>query len=254
MNMKAFIEALKKFKDRVKIIATGAITGHVNSVIPKDQSKESQEGFRALLALIGGAIVGGTILILKSIAEASTSQIVGVHTVKPSSGVGLYAGAIHLYGYCLQASEGDPKDKEEYEIVEAEDTDLSPLLFKAMRTGESRGLALADEYAFIKDADLFKQLFTQTVVWVITDDIGYLRAKEHIFQHHPLKIMFFLPSCFEVLLWVRECLKKSGVDIKSTQFDKELISGVLGENMKLGLVGQAQLKEWQAKFRFQIKE
>jgi hypothetical protein len=251
--VKTLGDALKEFKDHLRIVATGAGWGHVASVVPRDQSKEAQSNLATLLALLAGAIAGGTVAIIKSIREASSSQVLGIHTAKPSSNPHPPATAVNLFGYCLEARRGFPESQEEYQVIsEPSLAEKEGLLFKAIQQGEQRGTELTDTYAFIDDATLFSRRFTQAVVWVITDDIGYLRAREQVYGDFMSEVMFFLPSCFEVLLWIRQTLKETGVDVVKTRFDRELIPGVLRFNVKHGLVSEQQLAEWRDKFGFAL--
>jgi hypothetical protein len=251
--MQEFSRKLRELRNFVKVLATGAVSGHLATVAPKGKNKSSLAAFSTLTGMLTGAVVGGGILVLRSMREASSSQMLGVVSARPSSTPLAQGSEIHLYGYCLQERRDTPDSEEEFESADPRLLDLDwSLLDSVISTAERKGLALANECSFVdEEPELFARRFTQATLWVVTDNIGYPRAKSKIFGLRT-ELQFFTPSCFEVLLWVRECLKLAGFEVTGSLFNEHLVKFVLPRNVALELVGAEQVKAWQDTFAFEL--
>lgn len=249
-------EAIDTLADRVReqqddavIKATGAVWGHVATIIPRFETDASRRKFQYLVAALSGVVAGLGYAIIESIRAVTNSQVLLVHRATMVTETGTPTSLL-LHGYCTQASRDAPESAEEYRFVPPDkiDAQFASNLATLARLAEQRGGELADEYAFIDDADLFSRRFAQAAVWIITDDIDYLKVKDQVFGSFRSRYMFFLPSCYEVLLQLRSSIVHAGFPADTRRFYKQMLE-VIALNKKLGLIADDKTTEWARRFK-----
>lgn len=241
-----FWNILNKSKKKLKFSATGFITNQVITVEPIDDSKDAKKLFLQLLGLLGGGLTAAGFLIFKTLQGASNSQILGIHRAAPISG----STFIGLYGYCLEASKSRPDKRESFNIETAESVNL-PIdeAYRFVNLSDKELPKFINHYFFLDqmDVSLFMEDFKQMGVWILTDNIGFVRVRRELFP----EAMFFTSGTMEILFWLRKILQDSGIDIKKLRFDAEL-NKVFQYNYKLGFINEEFYRAWQEKFHFKI--
>jgi len=243
--MMGFFEKLKSLGNAVKLRATGAMSGHVLTVEPGDDSEEKKSKFAELFALLGGGVAAGAVLVFRSIVMGSSSQLLGVTSAMPMRQAG---AGIALGGFCLQASKKTPNHDEKFATSDAEEVPQDRINTFLTASKECLDPVIEDYYFVEKlGQGAFRHQFNQAGIWIITDNIGFARVRDLIFPEY----LLFTSGPMELLFWLREALKKAGEDLTSMRFNRELVS-VLHLNHRVGFITGDQYKGWQYKFGFTV--
>ena len=248
-----FFKILNDFKEQFNFVATGADKRHVLNVLPQENSPESIKNYNKLLAILSGTIFAGTVLIYRSLQGLTNSQVLGVHAAAPFPGGSQPASTIALFGFCMQANRGAPNNNEKYHSCSAEDAGLpqEEELNTAIDSAIKYSTSIFSDYTFLEDKEQFILDFTQAVVWVITDDIGFIRCKKAVFNESFLNYVIFNTSCIEIMLSIQDCRSKMINKEDMFRLKSEILQ-VLDLNKKKGFLGVSTISEWEIRFAIKI--
>lgn len=243
---KDFFKKLEASRKTLVFRAEGRHTGHVLTVSPKN-TKKSKKVFSELLGVLAAGLVGGGMVVFRSMGIFSGAQVLGI----TGAALAEDGKSIALVGLCLQAGKKTPKNNERFCPFPAYNFPQAQLE-KFLGEADHRIKSIVDEFYFLEyfDKDKFRNDFLQAGAWSITDNIGLIYVRKIIF---PNQFMLFSAGPLEILFHLRGALSKVVPDIRALRFDKELIEAFY-ENRALGLISDDIFHHWQDKFMFSIAD
>jgi len=238
-----FGDMLKGFKSLLRFSATGNSKGHIITVRPKEDTDDSKASFKKLMGIVSGGIVMTTILLFKSILEASRSQVMGAISAEPVSG---HENEIALSGFCMEFHKDPPDHTEDFTITDSATIPEKSIQQFLVASKEFHS-AFDEDFIFLQriDREGFNRCFDQTGIWVITDNIGFVDARRSIFRPD----MFFSLGPMEIMFGLRECLKKAVPNYEKLTYNKELLEACW-YNHWIGFIPDEKYKEWEERFGF----
>lgn len=232
--------------EHVEIVATGRPTGHVADVRATNNSPEAASLLKEILGYLAGGIAAGGLLLLRTCRSASTSQVLGITKVGSPE---LLSGAAPLEGVCMQHRKTTPAQMEPYvpKMLSGEELTTTRKVGAILAAAEATLPEFYGDYFFLEKIPDFQDIFRQVAVWLVTDNIGFAQAKGELFPPR----MLFTSGPLEILFWLRESIKRSGLDLQDFRFDGELVK-CFDWNHEMGFISDDQYREWQERFSFKF--